>query len=226
MNSLESYMNRVKGRLWMHMVGHTLMEDQHISFDDTSAKHLQNETIRRHIFPFISFSAFYANGYQMLKDYYIELPLSQTWSFMNYLMRLWIEDRIDSIRNCYEVAQDPIERAKVSDMGEKEYRDYMAAYFKEHHRGIARSRKDFLRYAEMSRKELAKKIRKVKQELKDKVNELRGQVGFFTWLKYRLASAMHTTSRLAASSMVIALIAVSLAESLKMIVIRLFNLTW
>ena len=52
MDYLQSYMKRVKGHLWMQLVGNTIMEDQKISWDDKEA-HVRNETIRQHIFPLL-----------------------------------------------------------------------------------------------------------------------------------------------------------------------------
>lgn len=226
MNSLESYMNRIKGRLWMHIVGNTLMDGQHISFDDTSEKHLRNEAVRRHIFPFVSFSEFYNDGYKMLKDYYMAMPASRTWSFINYLTKLWIEDRVTIIKTCHELAKDPVERARVAEMNDEEYAKYLKEYFKKHHSGIARTRKDFMRYAKMDDKEIKAKIRQVRSDMRNKVWKLEAEIGLATWFRFRAASMLLRLRNVAASSMFIALIAVSLAESLKMIVVRLFDWAW
>ena len=43
-------MNRIKGRLWMHYVGGTVMDGQNISWNDTKDPKLRCETIRTHVF--------------------------------------------------------------------------------------------------------------------------------------------------------------------------------
>ncbi len=207
----------------MHCVGRTIMADQQISWDDTKESTITNEMIRINVFPFVSYAEFYARGYQMLKEYYVNLPLSQTYPFMGYLMTLWRENKIKRLRDSYRIAHDPIEKNRVYSMSDEEYKEYWHNYFQESHKSIARSRAGFIKHSKMSSQELEGRIAEIDKECKDTVRRLWKEIGWKTHLVYWYRLRSYQLKGLLSAPVVFALIAVSCAEIVKVIVSRLFD---
>lgn len=211
-------MNRIKGRLWMHYVGGTLMDGQHISWDDTRNPKLRCEMVRTHLFPFVSYSAFHSDGYRMLKDLYIDLPPSRTWRFLDYLLHLWTEDQVEEARAGHAMATDPVEKAKVHDMSDADYEAYWQEQVRKLHRRIPKDRTRFLALSKMDGKALDERIRDIRRRCKKRIRALRQEIPLSEWLSYQISLRWWQVRGAIASSLVIALIAVSIAEIVKMVV--------
>ena len=202
----------------MHFIGGTVMKGQNISWNDTKDPKLRCETIRTHVFPFVSYSDFYAHGYAMLKDYYIALPPSRTYRFIDYLMFLWTEDQIDEVRASHSITRDPIERAKVHDMDEKQYQTYWQEQVRKLHRRVPKSREAFLALSHMDENAMLQRVRDLRKQCRKDIRSLRKSLDGNEWFSYQISLRWWQIRNAFTSSLVIALIAVSLAEIVKMFV--------